>query len=232
MASLTQSAGEGLRWDIATQAISVGARLAGEGDLNHAIAGKGKYKSARRPVHLTLTQHMHMNVVDSLPTFFIAVHDNAETFFATQFLGQALGGKQDVSSQRLVVLGQVVQGAYRLFRDHQEVHRCLWRDVVEGQYLVVLVNDISRDFPGDDLGEQCIPSCFIRCLSWPECTLGGCASPVFYRRAIQRGQWALMTMPVIVRISQREPNRGRVANQRLRRPGIMIARFFSSARTV
>src|SRR5690349_18775128 len=86
-------------------------------------------ESARWPVHLTLSKYVHMNVVDSLPTFFIAVHDNAETFFATQFQGQALGGEQDMSSQGLVVLGQVVQGTYRLLRDHQEVHRCLRGDI-------------------------------------------------------------------------------------------------------
>jgi hypothetical protein len=40
VASLTQSAGEGLSWVIATQASSVGAQLAGDGDFNDAIASK------------------------------------------------------------------------------------------------------------------------------------------------------------------------------------------------
>ncbi|EPA95477.1 hypothetical protein PG5_39880 [Pseudomonas sp. G5(2012)] len=45
-ASLTQSAGEGLRWVISTQARLVGPRLAGDGDLNDVIAGKpGSYGS-------------------------------------------------------------------------------------------------------------------------------------------------------------------------------------------
>ncbi|MCY1177436.1 hypothetical protein D9M73_177460 [compost metagenome] len=101
-----------------------------------------------------------MYVIDSLPTQFIAVHDDAEAVFATQFLCQALGGEQDVPRQCLVVLGQVVQGANGFLRDHQEMYRCLWGNVVEGQNLVVLVNDLRRDFPVDDLGEQSIHSCF------------------------------------------------------------------------
>lgn len=111
-------------------------------------------------MHLALTQHMHMNVIDSLPTFFITVHDNAKTFFTTQLHGKALGREQDVPGQCFVIFGQVVQGAHRLLRNHQKMYRCLWGDVVEGQDLVVLVNNLCRDFPVDDLGEQSNPQLF------------------------------------------------------------------------
>ena len=65
--------------------------------------------SARRPIHLALSEHMHMNVIDGLPTEFIAVHHHPEAFFATQLDGQALGRVQDMPSQSFVVLGQVIE---------------------------------------------------------------------------------------------------------------------------
>ncbi len=71
--------------------------------------------SARWPVHLTLTEYVHVNVVDGLPAQLIAVHHHAEAFFAAQFEGQTLRREQDMSGQAFVFLGQIVQGADRLF---------------------------------------------------------------------------------------------------------------------
>ena len=59
-------------------------------------------------MHLALTQYMHMYVIDGLPTQWIAIHDHAKALFATQFQGQTLGGEQNMPSQCLVVLGEVV----------------------------------------------------------------------------------------------------------------------------
>src|SRR5450830_788579 len=116
--------------------------------------------SARRPVHLALTQHMHMYVIDGLPTFFNAVHHHTKAFLAAQFQGQALGGEENMPGQGLVLFGQVIERAYGFFRNDQEMHRCLWGDIVEGQDLVILVNDLGGYFSVDDLGEQSIHSCF------------------------------------------------------------------------
>ena len=70
----------------------------------------GRAGSARRPVHLALSEYVHMNVVDGLPTLFIAVHDDPETLFTAQFQCQTLRGKQDMPGQCLVVFGQVIGG--------------------------------------------------------------------------------------------------------------------------
>ena len=48
-------------------------------------------------MHLALAKHVHMDVVDGLPTLLVAVHDHAEAVIATQFLGQALSSEQDVA---------------------------------------------------------------------------------------------------------------------------------------
>ncbi|MNI88160.1 hypothetical protein D3C73_1454280 [compost metagenome] len=58
-----------------------------------------------------------------------------------------------MAGQALVLFGQVIERTDVFFRDDQKVHRRLGRDVVEGQNLVVLVDDLRRDFPVDDLDE-------------------------------------------------------------------------------
>ena len=42
-----------------------------------------------------------------------------------------------------------------LLRNKEQVHRCLGRDIPETQALVVLVNDVGRNFPVCDLLEDC-----------------------------------------------------------------------------
>ncbi|MNV89110.1 hypothetical protein D3C71_1833780 [compost metagenome] len=86
-----------------------------------------------------------------------------------------------MSGQCLVVLGEVVEGTNRLFRDDQKMHGGLWGDVVEGQNLVILVNDLGRYFSVDDLGEQSIHSCFSMLMGRAECTEGDVLAPSLLR---------------------------------------------------
>lgn len=66
-------------------------------------------------MHLALTEHVHMDVVDGLTAQLIAVHDHTKTVFAAQLFGQALSGEEDMASQAFVFFGQVIEGADRLF---------------------------------------------------------------------------------------------------------------------
>ena len=43
----------------------------------------------------------------------------------------------------------------KFFRNKEQVHRCLGRDIPETQALVVLVNDVGRNLPVCDLLEDC-----------------------------------------------------------------------------
>jgi hypothetical protein len=38
------------------------------------------------------------------------------------------------------------------------MHWRLWGDVVKSQYLIIFIDDLRRNFPVDDLGEQSIHS--------------------------------------------------------------------------
>ncbi|MNG11012.1 hypothetical protein D3C84_945150 [compost metagenome] len=129
-------------------------------------------------------------MIDRLPAQWIAVHDHTETFFAAQFQRQALGREQNVPGQCLVVLGEVVEGAHMFFRDHQKMHGCLRGVVVEGHYLVVLVNDLRRDVPVNDLAKNTlsIHSGFSNVWTGLSVLMGDAPAQCFTVGRIQRGQ--------------------------------------------
>jgi len=105
-------------------------------------------------VHLALTKHMHVNVVDRLATQVVAVHHDAKALLATLLFGEALGSEEDMPSESFVVLfAQVVECRYMLLRNDQEMHRRLWRNVVESDDLIVFKYLLRGDFPGHDLAK-------------------------------------------------------------------------------
>lgn len=115
-----------------------------------------------RPVHLALTQHVHVDVVHGLPAKVVAVHHHTEAFLAALLPGQALGGEEDMACQRPVCLGQVLEGGNVPFRDDQEVHRRLRADIVKRDNFLVFVELARGNFPRHDLAEQTVHGRFLR----------------------------------------------------------------------
>lgn len=124
--------------------------------------------SARRPVHLALTQHVHVDVVHGLPAKVVAVHHHTEAFLAALLPGQALGGE----GYGLPAAGLPRSGARGwecAFRDDQEVHRRLRADIVKRDNFLVFVELARGNFPatilqnrqsmGDSSGLGCFPEC-------------------------------------------------------------------------
>jgi hypothetical protein len=108
-------------------------------------------------VHLTLSEHMHVYVIDRLAAKVVAVHDDAEAFLATLFFGEALGCKEDMAGERLVILfAQIVQGSDVLLWYDQKMYGCLGSDVIEGNDLIVFINPMCGNLPSHDLAEQTI----------------------------------------------------------------------------
>src|SRR5690606_429832 len=141
-----RSAGEYSRW----------LDMAPPGALTDSVSARSAL-SARWPVHLALAEYMHMDVVDRLAAQVVAVHYDAKAFLASSFFGQALRREQDMTGERLVVFfAQVVQGRDVLLRNHQKMHGRLWRDVVEGDDLIVLVYLLSGNVTRHDLAAQTI----------------------------------------------------------------------------
>ena len=72
----------------------------------------------------------------------------------TEFVGDFRGLQHQVSKD-LVIFGLGLGNARNgLLRDDQNMRRCLWFDVAEGDHEVVLIDDSGGDFAGDDSFEQ------------------------------------------------------------------------------
>ena len=105
-------------------------------------------------MHLTLTEHMHMDVMYRLATEIVAVHDYSKALLAALLFGETLCCEEDMTSENLVVvLTQIMQGCDVFLRDHQKVHRRLGRDVIEGDNLFVFIDLLRRNSPGDNLAK-------------------------------------------------------------------------------
>lgn len=98
-----------------------------------------------------------MYVVHRLTSEVVAVHDDTEAVLAALLFGEALGRKQDMAGERLVVLlAEVMKGCDVLFRDDEKMHRRLRGDVVESDDLVIFIDLLRGNFPGHDPAEQTI----------------------------------------------------------------------------
>ena len=60
------------------------------------------------------------------------------------------GGEEEMPQEILIIAGGFPDPGNQLFRNHQDVDRSLRADIVKGDALVVLVNDISLDLAGDN----------------------------------------------------------------------------------
>jgi len=86
-----------------------------------------------------------------------AVIDNKAKGILNTFLPRNLVGHQiEVSEQRLIVIDSINNSRYRLKRYEQDMDRSLRIYITKGETLIVLIDDISRNFPVDYLAKYCI----------------------------------------------------------------------------
>jgi hypothetical protein len=67
-----------------------------------------------------------------------------------------LNGTHKVAHQCRIPYWDLVEGRDVLLRDHQEVHRGLWVDILEGQDMVIFIDLGRRDLPPDDLTKEAV----------------------------------------------------------------------------
>ena len=104
---------------------------------------------------MTPCQKMHMQMKHGLPAVFIAVDHRAIPLLGKTFLLGIVGDRQQqLAEQCRVGRRSIVERGQWLLRNEQHMHRCLWVQIAEGQYVVIFVNDIGRDFAPDDLAED------------------------------------------------------------------------------
>ena len=98
-----------------------------------------------------------MNVEHRLPAFAVAVHDQpvAGRIDAT-LNGEAFGAADQGAEQTRLLFGYIVHGGNVLLGNNENVRRRLRTDVIEREYVLVLVNDVTRNFASDELAEQAV----------------------------------------------------------------------------
>ena len=98
---------------------------------------------------------MNMKMRDTFPTVWSIINNQPETEFMQTFLsGDGLCNEDQVAEKRLIFDLGSRDTRYFLFRNDQNVDRCLGLDVVESQTKIVLMDDPGWNFTGDDLGEN------------------------------------------------------------------------------
>src|SRR5678815_2196588 len=100
-------------------------------------------------------EQVQVDLEDCLAAVGVAIHDDAVAIPGKAFAPCISGGGEhepadDVPMRRL----EVVERGDRRFRHEQDVHRRLWRDVAKGDDIVVLMDDVGRDFAADDPAED------------------------------------------------------------------------------
>lgn len=97
---------------------------------------------------------MQMQMKHRLLCVRTAVEDGAVVAVA-QIVYQPFGDQEQVSHQRAIGIGQIIEGWDDFPRNHQQMHRRLGVNVMNGDALLVLMRDLGWDFTGDDALEEC-----------------------------------------------------------------------------
>jgi len=91
-------------------------------------------------MHLALAKHMHMDVINRLAAEVVAVHDDAESLLAALFFSEALSSEENMAGECLVLaFAQVMERRDVFLGNNQKMDRCMRRNVIEGDYLIVFV---------------------------------------------------------------------------------------------
>ena len=111
---------------------------------------------SRRPIHPASGQQMYMQMPHGLAAFLAVIDDQAEIIRGAQIVGYAFSRQQQMAEQFPVLVGRIGQPPDIFFRDDQYVMGGLRRDVFERQAQFVFINDVGRNFSGDNFIEESV----------------------------------------------------------------------------
>jgi len=110
--------------------------------------------SAGWPVQRSTAEDMDVQVKHGLTTMTAGVDDGAVAIGQAQLPGDGGDHLQQMSGEFRVGSGEFSQRGDGLFGNEQNMHGCLWTDVVEGDAVLIFVDDACRDFAIDDFLED------------------------------------------------------------------------------
>ena len=96
-----------------------------------------------------------MEVGNGFATVLCVVDDDAESIFPIAFLpGDVPNPQKKVAEKFLIADVRFGNPGDGFLWDEKKVNRSLGRDIAEAKAEVVFVNDVRRDFPGDDFFKE------------------------------------------------------------------------------
>ena len=111
----------------------------------------------RGPAHNLAAEHVQVNVEHRLAGIGLAVeHKACAGFFDAEFLCDNLCAVEHLSHELAVGRLHVHDGRNVALGHYQKVYRGLRGDVVKGEYVVVFVDFLGRDFSLDDFAEKTV----------------------------------------------------------------------------
>src|SRR5512137_2052741 len=126
-------------------------------DLRKRPSGSRRSALTGRPELGAPPEEVQVHVEDELPAVLVHVYHGPPARAGHAALSCNLRGHAlHLPQERVVGGGQVVQGGDVPARHHQHVHRGLRVDVVEGDDVLVFVDQFRRDLPPDDPAEEAV----------------------------------------------------------------------------
>jgi len=139
-----------------------GAVRLGAGEKVVVIAGPCAVESREQVMEVAQAaraagEHVQVDVEDELVGVRVHVHHRPPALVGeAPLLGQLGRGREQVAHGGCILGCDVVQRRDVLLRDDEEVLRRLGLDVLEGERIGVVVDDLRRDLLLDDLAEQAV----------------------------------------------------------------------------
>ncbi len=101
-------------------------------------------------------QDMQMEMEHGLPGTGTVVYDEPEGVGYTELLGNLARRQHEVAEQFLVRGLGIHQARDTLLGNHQHVHRRLGVDVVDGDAVLILIDEFAGNLAADDLAENSV----------------------------------------------------------------------------
>ena len=96
-----------------------------------------------------------MKVGDCFSTIGPVIDDEAiSCFFELALAGNPLGGDEEMSEEGMILGRNGAVAGMMFFRDEKDVDGGLGGEITEGEDVIILVEDIGRDFAVDDAFED------------------------------------------------------------------------------
>jgi len=98
---------------------------------------------------------VEVKVGDCFSTIRAVIYDEAVScFFELALAGNALGGDEEMSEEGMILGRNGAVAGMMFFRDEKDVDGGLGGEITEGEDVIILVEDIGRDFAVDDAFED------------------------------------------------------------------------------